>query len=69
VWLDDVQRLPEIRVVPVDVNIAAAACRFDASVHGDPVDRIRLATGHCQNYPLATADSSLRSSGLAPLAW
>jgi PIN domain nuclease of toxin-antitoxin system len=68
-WLDDVQRLPEIRIVPVDVSIAAVACRFDASVHGDPADRIILATAHCLNYPLATADTKLRSSGLARLAW
>lgn|GEM_PF-4417865 len=42
---------------------------FDDAVHGDPADRIILATAMWLERPLATADEKLRSSGLVRLAW
>lgn len=68
-WLRDLMRLPEIRIEPVSGVIAARAAGFDDGVHGDPADRIILATAVVLGLPLATADEKLRASKLVPLAW
>jgi PIN domain nuclease of toxin-antitoxin system len=68
-WFEDLQRLPEIRIEPVSAAIAAHAAGFDENVHGDPADRIILATSRVLRLPLATADDKLRSSKLTALAW
>ena len=68
-WFQDLARLPEIRIAPVSAVIAAHAAGFDDNVHGDPADRIILATASVLGLPLATADEKLRSSKLTSLAW
>lgn len=69
IWLHDLASLPEIYVEPVNAAVAARAAMFDDAVHGDPADRIILATAMWLERPLATADEKLRSSGLVRLAW
>lgn len=68
-WLRDLALLPEIRIEPVNGVIAARAAGFGDSVHGDPADRIILATASVLGLPLATSDERLRASRLTPLAW
>jgi PIN domain nuclease of toxin-antitoxin system len=68
-WFHDLTRLPEIRIEPVSGAIAAHAASLDDGVHGDPADRIILATAIVLGVPLATADEKLRTTGLTPLAW
>jgi PIN domain nuclease of toxin-antitoxin system len=68
-WFQDLMRLPEIRIEPVSAVIATHAAGFDENVHGDPADRIILATASVLGLPLATADEKLRSSKLTALAW
>jgi PIN domain nuclease of toxin-antitoxin system len=69
VWLADLAALPELRIEPVHAAIAVHAALLDENVHGDPADRIILATALWLDQPLATADEKLRTSGLAILAW
>jgi PIN domain nuclease of toxin-antitoxin system len=68
-WFQDLMRLPEIRIEPVSAVIAAHAAGFDENVHGDPADRIILATARVLGLSLATADEKMRSSKLTSLAW
>jgi len=68
-WLADLFLLPEVRVEPVHASIAAQAAMLGETVHGDPADRIILATARWLGRPLGTSDEKLRASGLASLAW
>lgn len=68
-WVRDLLRLPEVRIEAVSAVIAAHAAGFDENVHGDPADRIILATASVLGLRLATADEKLRSSNLIALAW
>ena len=58
-WLGDVASLPEIRVMPVTQEIARVAGAFDASVPGDPADRIIAATALTLGATLVSADARL----------
>jgi PIN domain nuclease of toxin-antitoxin system len=68
-WLDDVASLPEIRMIPVTREIARMAGGFDASVHGDPADRIIAATALSLDAALVSADARLRSVPRLNVIW
>jgi PIN domain nuclease of toxin-antitoxin system len=59
-WLADLRALPELRFEPVSAQIAALAGSFDGAMHGDPADRIIVATARALGARLVTADERLR---------
>lgn len=64
-WLADVRLLPELRWQPVTEDIAALAGGFGDELHGDPGDRLIVATALALGLPLLSADERLqRVAGL-----
>lgn len=59
-WLADLRCLPELQFEPVTAEIAAAAGTFDGNMHGDPADRIIVATARTLGARLVSADQRLR---------
>jgi PIN domain nuclease of toxin-antitoxin system len=59
-WLEDLRLLPELRIEPVNADIARLAGKFDDSTPGDPADRIIAATAISLRCRLVTADERLR---------
>ncbi|MFV0318586.1 MAG: type II toxin-antitoxin system VapC family toxin [Microthrixaceae bacterium] len=59
-WSIDVLADPDepLRVAPLSPAVAAAAGAFE-TVHGDPADRLILATAQTHGLTLATSDSTL----------
>ncbi len=68
-WLEDVFTLPELRFEPVSAEIAALAGSFGEGMHGDPADRLIVATAISRGAPLVTADTKIRDSGLVQTVW
>ena len=68
-WLEDVQSLPELRIEPVTAPIAARAGSFEAEVHGDPIDRLIIATALVLDESLVTADERIQSLGWVRTIW
>lgn len=68
-WLWAVRALPEVRFVPVSEEIASAAGYFDASVPGDPADRMIAATAIALGAKLVTADARLRAVPQLQSVW
>jgi PIN domain nuclease of toxin-antitoxin system len=68
-WLADVKRLPELAIAPVTADIAAVAGSYGDSMHGDPVDRLIIATAQISDATLATADTAIRSMKLVRTIW
>ena len=68
-WLNDLSRLPELRLEPVSADIAQAAGRFPDPMPGDPADRIITATAIALRARLITADERLRKSSLVESVW
>jgi PIN domain nuclease of toxin-antitoxin system len=68
-WLRDLLRLPEIRLQPVSAEIAELAGTLGDSLHGDPADRIIVATARSLGARLVTADARLRGSNDVQAVW
>ena len=58
-WLDNLRALPDLRFEPVSVEIARLAGGFADTAHGDPPDRIIVATAQTLRAKLVTADTRL----------
>ena len=68
-WLSDVRQLSELQLLPISVEIAARAGSFGSEVHGDPIDRLIVATALEFKSPLVTADSNIRSLPAVRTIW
>ncbi len=51
-----------ISVVPLDVGVILALDALPKSFHGDPADRLIVATARARKLPLATHDAAIRKS-------
>jgi PIN domain nuclease of toxin-antitoxin system len=58
-WVKDALSAPGIRLVPLDPDIAVASTRLPGEFHGDPADRIIVATARAHACELATADADI----------
>jgi PIN domain nuclease of toxin-antitoxin system len=54
-WLEKATRGVDVAVLPVTADIAATAARLPA-IHGDPLDRLIIATALCHQSQLASLD-------------
>ena len=61
--------IPNLRVVEVDESIAIDAGLLGADFHGDPADRIIVATALQLRVPLATKDERIRTSRRVETVW
>ena len=58
-WLDAALALPGIHLEPLSPAIAVASTRLPGEIHGDPADRILVATARHTGAVLATADQQI----------
>ena len=66
-WLARATDERMISVVPLDVNVVLALDALPPSFHGDPADRLIVATARAHAMPLATHDARIRQSRTVPL--
>ncbi len=59
-WLADMKSLPEIRVESVSATIAVLAGGLAEPMHGDPADRLIVATAWTLGVSLVTGDKKLQ---------
>lgn len=57
------------RVIDVNSDIAYSAAMLPDSLHGDPMDRLIVATAVSENIPLITADRKILTSGFCKTLW
>ena len=62
-FLDELERAPSLRVLPLDGRVAAESVRLGDRLPRDPADRMIVATARVWGLPLATADERIRGSG------
>lgn len=55
-WLADALGHPRISLVPLEPEISVASVRLPGNFHGDPADRIIVATARHLGVPLLTVD-------------
>jgi PIN domain nuclease of toxin-antitoxin system len=66
-WLRQAAAPGVVAVLPLDVDVVLALEQLPQSFHGDPADRLIVATAHICGLPLATHDSAIQASGLVPI--
>ncbi len=67
-WLPAALDARVVTVIPMDSDVARRAGELPWD-HGDPADRVVVATAAHLNVPLVTADARIRRSGLVPTVW
>lgn len=65
VWIREAAGAAVIEIAPLDVEVVIALNGLPASFHGDPADRLIVATARAHRIPLATHDRVIRRSRAA----
>jgi PIN domain nuclease of toxin-antitoxin system len=58
-WVSEMLTTPGLHLVPLMPEIAVQSTRLPGAVHGDPADRILIATARVLNATLMTADTKI----------
>lgn len=58
-WVRAALSAPGIRLAALDPSVAVASTRLPGDFHGDPADRIIVATARAYACPLVTADAAI----------
>ena len=66
-WLAQATDPRILTVLPIDVKVVASVHRLPGSFHGDPADRLIVATSKAHSLPLATRDARIRRSRIVKL--
>lgn len=66
-WISAAAAPNMLTVVPLDVDVVIAADSLPSTFHGDPADRLIVATARAHAMALATHDSGIRRSRAATL--
>lgn len=61
-WLEQAADERMLRVLPLDTQVVLALDALPDSFHGDPADRLIVATARAHSLPLATRDAAIRRS-------
>ncbi|MDD5176604.1 MAG: type II toxin-antitoxin system VapC family toxin [Sterolibacterium sp.] len=59
-WLPTAAAPEVVTLVPLDVAVILALDNLPAGFHGDPADRIIVASARAHDLPLATKDANIR---------
>jgi len=68
-WLNHVETLPGVRILPIDRHTAVQSTGLPETFHQDPADRIIVATARRLNLPLVTADKRIRTYSYVKTIW
>jgi len=63
-WLIAASDPMVVRILPVDTSVVIALDQLPSTFHGDPADRMIVATALAHSLPLMTMDTSIRKSRL-----
>jgi PIN domain nuclease of toxin-antitoxin system len=67
-WMDDSLREEHIELLPLTPAVAVASAQLEG-FHGDPADRLIVATALTHGAVLATKDEALRRWGAVKTVW
>ena len=66
-WIELAADERMLTVLPLDTAVILALDSLPRSFHGDPADRLIVATARLRRLPLATHDGAIRRSRAVPL--
>jgi PIN domain nuclease of toxin-antitoxin system len=66
-WLREASDPGVVALLPLDVAVVVALDSLPESFHGDPADRLIVATALTHGLPLATRDRAIQTSGVVSI--
>lgn len=66
-WIRRMSAPDVVRLLPLDPDVIVALAELPASFHGDPADRLIVATSRAHDLPVSTYDRTIRRSHLVRL--
>ncbi len=66
-WLQEAASPAVVQIMPLDVEVVIALHQMPDGFHGDPADRLIVATGLAHGLVLATHDQAIRNSVVIPI--
>ena len=66
-WLEQAADERAVRVLPLDTQVVLALDALPKTFHGDPADRLIVATAKAHSLPIATRDTAIRRTRIVPL--
>lgn len=67
-WLASASDPEVVRVLPLDVSVIMAVNSLPGRFHGDPADRLIVATAIAHSLPMMTDDKAIRRSRLVEIS-
>jgi PIN domain nuclease of toxin-antitoxin system len=64
-WVNEALRAPGVKLIPLTPEIAVESSRLPGDFHGDPADRILVATARQEGAILLTRDEKILAYGKA----
>jgi PIN domain nuclease of toxin-antitoxin system len=58
-WVAEALSIPGLTLLPLEPLVAVAAAELPGDLHGDPADRLIIATARHLSCPIATADRAI----------
>jgi PIN domain nuclease of toxin-antitoxin system len=68
-WLRQALSLPNVQLMPLTPEVAAESAAMEGKLHGDPADRLIVASALRAGARLVTRDERIRASGLVATVW
>ena len=69
IWIDLALQRPNVELLPLTPEIAVLSTRLPGNFHGDPADRIIVASSLSNNATLITKDEKITDWGFVPVFW
>ncbi len=66
-WLEKACSLTGIRILPLTIPVVARVAQLN--IHGDPADRVIVASALVHQCALVTRDESIQESGVVKTIW
>lgn len=63
-WVNQALDTPGVELCPITPRIAIQSTRIPGEIHGDPIDRLLIATAYEENAVLVTCDKKILSYGI-----
>lgn len=62
-WINASMKLTSLEISPITPEVAVESCKLPENFHGDPADRLIVATARVHNLTLVTHDNNILQYG------
>ena len=69
IWLELALQRPKVRLLPITPQIAVLSTRLPGDFHGDPADRLIVATSLAHKSTLISKDRKIQEWGYLQVIW